>query len=171
LDAFGKAGQWLRRRAENALALMLATMFCAFIAQIVFRYVLNLPTGWTNELSVILWIWLVLFGAAVVIREDEEIRFDLFHAAAGPNTRRVLLLVSAAAVVALYGVSLPAVVDYVSFMKVESTSYLGIRFDWLYSIYVIFVLATIVRYLWLSWHALLGHAPDGADPTRKAPGA
>ena len=58
-------------------------MFAAFILQIVFRYLLNLPIGWTNEISVILWIWLVLLGRAFVVREEEEIRFDLFYASAG----------------------------------------------------------------------------------------
>ena len=72
-----RAGGWLYRRAENVLAAMLALMFAAFILQIVFRYLLNLPIGWTNEISVILWIWLVLWGAAFVVREEEEIRFDL----------------------------------------------------------------------------------------------
>jgi C4-dicarboxylate transporter DctQ subunit len=40
-----RAGAWLRRRAENALALMLGAMFIAFLLQIVFRYFLNWPTG------------------------------------------------------------------------------------------------------------------------------
>ena len=62
-------------------------MFAAFMLQIVFRYLLNLPIGWTNEISVILWIWLVLWGAAFVVREEEEIRFDLFYASA-PAARR-----------------------------------------------------------------------------------
>ena len=75
-------GRWLYRRAENVLAAMLAVMFAAFILQIVFRYLLNWPTGWTNEISVMLWIWLVLWGAAFVVREEEEIRFDLFYASA-----------------------------------------------------------------------------------------
>ena len=78
-------GRWLYRRAENVLAAMLAAMFAAFILQIVFRYLLNLPIGWTNEISVILWIWLVLWGAAFVVREEEEIRFDLFYASARPS--------------------------------------------------------------------------------------
>ncbi len=47
-----RLGGWLYRRAENVLAAMLAVMFFAFLLQIVFRYVLNWPTGWTNELSV-----------------------------------------------------------------------------------------------------------------------
>jgi TRAP-type C4-dicarboxylate transport system permease small subunit len=164
------AGGWLYRRAENLLALMLLAMFAAFILQIVFRYLLNLPIGWTNEISVVLWIWIVLFGAAFVVREEEEIRFDLFYAAAGPTTRRVMFLASAVALVTLYTISFPAILDYVMFMKVEKTAYLKIRFDWLFSIYVIFVVAVIARYLWLSWQAVFGRAPEEFDPTKAGSG-
>lgn len=163
-------GGWLYRRAENLIAAMLAAMFGAFLLQIVFRYVLNLPIGWTNEISVVLWLWLVLFGAAFVLREEEEIRFDLFYAAVGARTRRIMMLLSAAALIALYLISLPATWDYVTFMKVESTAYLKIRFDWLFSIYVGFVVATVIRYLWLSWRALRGEAPDEFDPTKAGSG-
>jgi TRAP-type C4-dicarboxylate transport system permease small subunit len=165
-----RAGGWLYRRAENVLAAMLAVMFAAFILQIAFRYLLNWPTGWTNELSVILWIWLVLWGAAFVVREEEEIRFDLIYAAVGPNVRRIMFLVSAAGLVALYAVSFPAVLDYVTFMKVEHTAYLKVRFDWLFSIYIAFVVATIIRYLWLGWRALGGKAPEEFDPTKAGSG-
>ena len=41
-------------------------------------------------------------------------------------------------------------------MKVEKTAYLGIRFDCLYSIYVVFAVAAIVRYVWLVWRSLQG---------------
>jgi C4-dicarboxylate transporter, DctQ subunit len=156
-------GGWLYRRAENALALMLAVMFFAFILQIVFRYVLNWPVGWTNEISVVMWIWIVLFGAAFVLREEEEIRFDLIYSAVGPQVRRVMLVLSAAAVIGLYGISLPAVVDYVGFMKVESTAYMKIRFDWLFSIYVVFAVAVIVRYIWLAWQSLMASSAENTD--------
>jgi TRAP-type C4-dicarboxylate transport system permease small subunit len=165
-----KIGSWLYHRAENILAAMLAIMFAAFILQIIFRYVLNLPIGWTNELSVILWIWLVLFGAAFVLREEEEIRFDLIYAAVGPTARRIMFLTAAAALIVIYAISFPAVLDYVSFMKVEKTAYLKIRFDWLYSIYIVFVIAIIARYLWLSWQAMFGKAPEEFDPTKAGSG-
>lgn len=138
---------WLERRAENVAVLLLATMFLAFITQIVFRYVLNLPIGWPSEVTVASWLWLVLWGAAFVVREDEEIRFDLLYGVVPAAVRSVMTIVSALALLALYVGSLPAVVDYVAFMKVESTAYLRIRLDWLYSIYVIFVVAIIVRYV------------------------
>ena len=163
-------GGWLHRRAEKVLAAMLGAMFGAFILQIVFRYLLNLPIGWTNELSVVLWIWLVLWGAAFVLREEEEIRFDLIYGAVGPRVRRAMLLVSTVALVSLYVISFPAVFDYVTFMKVQRTAYLEIRFDWLFSIYLVFVVAVIVRYLWLSWRALRGSAPEAADPAKVGSG-
>jgi C4-dicarboxylate transporter, DctQ subunit len=165
-----KVGGWLRRRAENITAAMLAVMFAAFILQIVFRYVLNLPIGWTHEVSVIMWLWLVLFGSAFVIRENEEIRFDIIYGAVGPGPRRVMALITAIALVSLFSLSLPAVIDYVAFMKVQKTAYLKIRFDYLYAMYVVFAVAMIVRYIWLGWQAVWGRAPEVFDPTKAGSG-
>ncbi len=163
-------GSWLARLAENELAAMIADMFAAFLLQIAFRYLAGLPIGWTHEVSVILWVWLVLWGAAFVITEREEIRFDIIYGAVGPKARRIMVVITALALVALYPVSLPAVVDYVTFMKVERTAYLKIRFDYLFSIYIVFVVATIVRYIWLAWQAAFGAAPEEFDPTKASSG-
>ncbi|MBI4921925.1 MAG: TRAP transporter small permease subunit [Devosia nanyangense] len=148
----------------------MATMFFAFIAQIVFRYFFTFPMGWTSELTIITWLWLVPFGAAFVVTEREEIRFDLIYGAARANLRRVMGITTAVSLLAIYIYSLPAVTDYVTFMKVQSTAYLNIRFDWLYSIYVIFAVATIGRYLWLLWNAVRGRAPVSFDPTKASSG-
>lgn len=153
------AGRWLRRRAENVAAAMLATMFFAFLIQILFRYILNWPSGWAYELSIVCWLWGVLWGAAFVVSEREEIRFDVIYSAVGRRIRRGFTLVSGLALLALYGGSLPAVFDYVSFMKVEHSAYLKIPFNWLYSIYVVFAVAVVVRYLWLIGRAIRGDAP------------
>mgnify|MGYP003693597323 CR=1 FL=1 len=71
---------------ETSPRRLLAVMFVAFILQIAFRYFFNFPIGWTSELSVITWLWLVLWGAAFVVKESEEIRFDLVYSAAGRRT-------------------------------------------------------------------------------------
>ncbi len=47
--------------------MMIGVMFLAFIVQIVFRYILNFPIGWTSELTIIMWLWLVLWGAAFMV--------------------------------------------------------------------------------------------------------
>lgn len=163
-------GGWLARRAENVLALMLGAMFVVFILQIVFRYGLNLSIGWTHEISVLLWLWMVLFGAAFVTRESDEIRFDIIYGAVGPRARRGMAVITAAALVALYGISLPAMAEYVAFMKVERTAYLKLPFNWVYAIYLAFAVAAIARYLWLGWQALRGTAPEAFDPTKAGSG-
>ena len=145
-------------------------MFLAFMVQIVFRYLMNFPIGWTSELTVITWLWLVLWGAAFVVTEREEIRFDLIYGAVGARVRRIMAIVTAIALIVLYGMSLPAVVDYVTFMKVQSTAYLKIRFDLLFSIYVLFAVAILIRYAWILWRALRGTAPEAFDPTKASSG-
>lgn len=160
----------LRRRAENVAAAMLAVMFVAFIIQILFRYIFNFPVGWTSELTVIMWLWLVLWGAAFVVKESEEIRFDLLSGAAGRRARIGMAIVAAVALIVLYAVSLPATYKYVTFMKVEKTSYLKIRFDWLYSIYLIFLVAILARYVWILAGLLRGKEPAAEDPTKASSG-
>jgi hypothetical protein len=59
------------------------------------------------------------------------------------------------------------VLDYIGFMKVERTAYLKIRFDWLYSIYGIFAVVTIIRQLWLGYQAIWGkQATPEVDVTK-----
>ena len=155
-----RAGAWLRRRAQDVAAAMLAVMFAAFLLQIVFRYVLNFPVGWTSELTIVMWLWLVLWGAAFVIPEREEIRFDLLIGAVGRRARAGMALAATLALLLLYAASLPATYKYVAFMKVEKSSYLKIRMDWLFSIYVVFMVAILARYLWILGRLLRGREPE-----------
>lgn len=165
----GATGSWLRRRAENIAVAMLATMFAALIVQVIFRYFINMPMGWTDEVSLIAWTWLVLWGAAFIVRERDEIRFELLHANVPPRIRRAMTLFAAAALVVSFLASLPAVVDYVTFMKVQRTAYFHVRFDWLFSVYVLFAVAAIIRYLWIGWRAIVG-ADLPPDETHVASG-
>lgn len=153
------AAAWLRRQAEHVAVALLAVMFVAFLCQISFRYLLGWPTGWAFELSIIAWLWGVLWGAAFVARERDEIRFDIVYGLLPSGARRISAIVAGLTLLALYGISLPAVSDYVLFMKVETSAYLGIRLDLLYSVYVIFVVAVLVRYVWLVWRSLRGETP------------
>lgn len=153
----------LHRFAEAVAAALLALIFVAFIVQIAMRYLFNWPVGWTTELSLAAWLWLVLWGAAFVLKDDEEIRIDLLAERASRRTRRVLGAVGALSLIVLFGMSLPATWSYVSFMKVEKSSYLGIRMDVMYSIYLVFAVAVIAR----SVRQLVRGpaAPGGESPT------
>jgi TRAP-type C4-dicarboxylate transport system permease small subunit len=165
-----RAVDWIRRRAENVVAGLLGIMFAAFIIQIVFRYFFNFPIGWSSELSVVAWLYLTLLGSAFWLGESDEIRFDLLSGMLGPLGRRVLRFIVAAAAVVLLGMALPATIKYVTFMKVESSSYLKVRLDVLYSVYVVFAVAVIARYAWAIVGVLRGETPEQVDITKTASG-
>ena len=151
---------WLRTRAENMLALMMAAMFTAFILQIVFRYFINLPVAWTEEVCVIAWIWGILWGAAFVTRNSEDVRFDMLYGAMPRRAKRGFTVVASAAIVVILLISLPGAWSYVTFMKVEKTASLGIPLNWLFSIYIAFALATIARHTRIALEALRGRLVD-----------
>jgi C4-dicarboxylate transporter DctQ subunit len=152
--------RWLRRLAEGIAGFLLLAMFLCFILQITTRYVFNYPLGWTDEGSVLFWIWCTLWGAAFVLRERDEVRFDIFYSSVGKKTRCVFTIITGIAAILLFAIALPAVISYVTFLKVERSAYLGIRLDYLYSIYVVFSVAAIVRYAALTWRAIRGEPPD-----------
>ena len=162
---------WLRRRADDVAALLLSAMFVAFLVQIFMRYVLNWPVGWSTEVCVLAWLWGILWGASFVLAEEDEIRFDVLYQSVGRRTRRVFEALSATAVVALYAISLPATISYIAFMKVERSAYLDIRFDYLFSIYILFACATIVRYARIVWRSVRsdGGGADAPDQVGRRP--
>jgi TRAP-type C4-dicarboxylate transport system permease small subunit len=151
-----RAASWLRRRAHNIAALLLATMFVCFLIQILFRYVFNYPVGWTEEVSILCWMWGILWGAAFILSERDEVRFDILYSNVPEGVRRVFTVLTGLALIALYGISLPAAYGFVTFMKVERSAYLRVPINYLYAIYVIFAVACIVRYAWLVWNAIGG---------------
>lgn len=148
--------RWLQARAENVLALLMGVMFVCFIAQVAFRYLLNLPLGWTEEVCVLTWLWGILWGAAFVLRDEDDIRFDLLIEHVGAGARRVLAVLGAAGAGALLLAALPGAWDYVAFMGRERTAALNLRMDLVFSVYLAFVAATIVRQARHGWRALKG---------------
>jgi len=147
---------WLVRRADDVAVALIALMFISFLLQIVFRYVLNRPLGWTEEVTVLCWVWVVLWGASFIVADADEVRFDIIYNAVSPGVRRVFTILASVALIVLIALSLPATWRYVVFMKREHSAYLQMRFDYLYSIYVIFAVVCIVRQARLAWLAWRG---------------
>lgn len=151
--------RWLQRRAEDVAVALIATMFVSFLLQIVFRYFLDRPLGWTEEVTVLCWVWVVLWGASFVVADADEVRFDIVYNAVPAPARRVFTIASSLALVVLMALSLPATWHYVAFMRREHSAYLRIPFDALYSIYVLFAAVAIARQARVAWRAWRGRPP------------
>ena len=135
---------------------LLAAMFIAFMLQIFARYVINYPIGWTLEVCLTTWLWLVFWSSAFVLTERDHVTFDLLYLIVGKRMQRIFALVSAVAIV-------PATLDYITFYKIKKSATLHIRLDVVFSVYGMFAVAVIVRYAWQIWKLLHGDRPEPHD--------
>ena len=140
--------QWLQRRADNVAVGLLTVIFLVFILQIVSRYVFQQPIGWTLEACLLAWVWLVFWSSAFILKDEDHVRFTVLYDVARPKTRQIFKIFTAICIVVAFAISLPPTWDFVSFMRIEKTSLLKIRFDYVFGIYLVFSIAMVTRYLW-----------------------
>lgn len=131
---------------EGAAAALLAALFVTFVLQIFSRYALARPFGWTLELCLTLWVWLVFFGGAFVVRHRDQVSFDALYRRVGARTRRLFALVGAAAIVCAMAASFLPTWDFIDFLKIKKSATLGVSMRAVFSIYALFMLAVIVGY-------------------------
>ena len=81
----------LLQKAANAIggALFLA-LFIVFVIQVTARFGFNKPMAWTDEAAVILYVWIILWAAAVVVPEREHVAFDLVWNSVGLRWRQAM---------------------------------------------------------------------------------
>ena len=141
----GRALRILAKTAEAASAAAFAAMFLLFLAGIFFRYALNRPLVWSDELIMILFLWVVFLTEALVITEREQVTFDGIYELVGERWRRAILAAGALAIAVMFLVALPTVFGYVQFLWRERTPALQWRLDYVYLSFVVFWVAVIVR--------------------------
>jgi TRAP-type C4-dicarboxylate transport system permease small subunit len=146
----------LRHFAEGVAAAMLAALFAVFLVQIAARYFLNVPMGWTVEVCLTLWLWLVFWGGAFCLRPSDHIRFDVLYLSFGRPTQRIFGAIAALAIVVAFAVSFLPTVEYVAFYKIKRSNTLGIRLHYIFSIYILFMIVVIARYGGVIWRFLRG---------------
>jgi TRAP-type C4-dicarboxylate transport system permease small subunit len=156
--------KWLLKGAEGVAAALLAAMFFTFILQIFSRYVLVEPFGWTLEACLTLWIWIVFWGNAFVVRHDEHVTFDVIYHAVRPRTRRIFALLGSAAIVIGLAASLYPTWDYIDFLKIKKSATLRIPLRTIFSIYAIFIIAVVLtygwRFIWIVRHGVPEEHPE-----------
>jgi C4-dicarboxylate transporter, DctQ subunit len=147
---------FLHKRAEDVLVLLTIVMFGAFIIQIVSRYVFNAPTDWTHELILITWVWIVFWGAAFFLDDKDHVKFDVLYNLGGERARRIMSIIAAVTLAAAFAVSAPATWDFITFKKIRSSDILGIRMDYIFAVYLLFLASIVLHYGRRTWRLVSG---------------
>ena len=79
--------------------ILMAAMTVLVLIDVFWRYMLNSPLGWPQELSVMCMVWIVMLGTATAVRKKSHIAVTMVVDAVPPGLKRVMTLAS-------YGVQL-----------------------------------------------------------------
>ena len=137
--------RWLQKAANAIGGGLFLTLFIVFVIQVTARFGFNKPMAWTDEAAVILYVWIILWAAAVVVPEREHVAFDLVWNNVGRRSRQVMRIAGNLLVGGLALVAIPACWDYVHFMNREGTPVLGIPFMWVFLPFVLMLGGLVVR--------------------------
>lgn len=136
----------MRRAAELGAAFLLAALFAVIILGVARRYLFGAPLIWADEMAAILFLWLVFWTGAFVVRLREHVAFEIVYELLPPGGRRWLGLAGAVVCALALGASAPKIFDFITFLWRERTPVLQWRLDWLYSCFVLFVAAAALRF-------------------------
>ena len=147
----------LLKKAANAVGGgLFLTLFIVFVIQVTARVGFDKPMAWTDEAAVILYVWIILWAAAVVVPEREQVMFDLVWNSVGRRTRQAMRIAGNLLVGGLALAAIPACWDYVHFMNREGTPVLGVSFMWVFLPFVLLLVALVVRSAWAIFNACRG---------------
>ncbi len=155
----------LRHATDAVAAGMLAAIFAVFLVQIGARYLFDFAMGWTVEVSLTLWLWLVFWGGGFCLRASDHIRFDMLYLSVNRPTQRIFGALAALLILIAFAISFLPTVDYVWFYKIKRSNNLGIRMHYVFSIYLLFMIVIMARYGRVLVNFILGKEKvDEHDP-------
>ncbi len=147
---------WPQKTANVIGGGLFLTLFIVFVIQVTARFGFNKPLAWTDEAAVILYIWVILWAAAFVVPEREQVVFDLLWNSVNQRARQVMKIVGNLLIGGLALCGIPGSWDYVHFMAREGTPVLDVPFMWVFFPFVLLLAALVVRSAWAIWNAIRG---------------
>lgn len=102
---------------EVAAVALLVAMSAVVFLQVVYRFILQSPLSWSDELSRFLFIWATFLGSAIAVRRGGHFGVEMVVKLLPPPLQRALALGNAVAIMVLL-----ALLTYYGMLLVERTS-------------------------------------------------
>jgi TRAP-type C4-dicarboxylate transport system permease small subunit len=133
------------RAAEALCAAGFAGVFIVFVYKIAMRYLAHDAVAWADEVSVVLFVWIVFIANGLVVEDRRQIAFDLLYRHVGPVGQRWIGISRSLLIGGILVAALPGSLDYIAFLWRERTPVLLWRLDFVYACFGVFLVATLAR--------------------------
>lgn len=141
----GFIARQLHGAAEWVVRAMFAAVFLIFNYKIFTRYFEHNEAVWAAEVLVILFIWLIFWAQSFLVRDKDQITFDLVYRLLPASGRRLFALARHILIGGVFLWALPGSLGYIRFLWREHTPVLNLPLDVVYSCFGLFLIAVVVR--------------------------
>ena len=132
MDVFRRFRSAVSLLLQWTLGAMLLVMTLTILAQIVARYLLATPLVWSEELALVLMVWITFVGSALILETQEHVSIDMF-AEMAPHRVQNLLAILSALVIAGFSLALTwGAWKVVAIVQNSTMAGLGVSVGWLY---------------------------------------
>ena len=90
MDALKRFSNVLNQWTKYLAGVLIAAMTILVFLQVLFRYLLNAPLDWSEELSTFTFVWMSLLGASIGLKNSEHPRLDLFFNFLAPTRKKIV---------------------------------------------------------------------------------
>ena len=149
MDVLKKAGRFLRNCVELYIPVAaFLIMFVVFVAEIAARYLFNKPLAWAYEVTVMCYLWLVIFGACFAYRDRSHVTFTLIYDKLGVKGKAVCAFLGNLLMFIAFAAMLVPSIRFISQMKMQVTSVFKIGLNIVYLPFIPFMFIMIAYFLY-----------------------
>ncbi|OYV32511.1 MAG: ABC transporter permease [Rhodospirillales bacterium 20-64-7] len=121
---------WAGRAAELLAATLVVAEVAILLTGVVFRYALDAPIDWIDELAEMFFLWLVSLGAVIALRRSEHMRMTFVTGRLSARTQSYLKRFAALAVLVFVGIIVVPGYGYMVQQQAITTPTLQIPGSW-----------------------------------------
>lgn len=118
-------------------------MFVTFILQVFFRYAVKHPLTWTQEVIVVAFVWLVMFGACYTMRRTSHVKFTLVYDKLNPRRAALSRMIGNLIIVLTFLTLIVPSYKYSLFLHFQMTGTLRISYTYIFMPFVYLVCAVV----------------------------
>jgi TRAP-type transport system small permease protein len=141
--------QLIDKTAELIGAFLMALICFTVFIGVLFRYILNSPLGWIEEVARYCLVLVTYFGAYLALRRSQHMTIDLFYNQFSKKNQRLISIAGLLIIMPFFvALSITGYQYSVAFID-QRTPFLGIPYGFIYLILpvtgILFIIATLVE--------------------------
>lgn len=117
---------------DGIISFLVAVVILLIILSVLFRYVLNQPLGWVEEICLAIFAWFVFLGSGSALRKRTVVSLDFFYDMFPQTMKKVVKIITTIICLVLHAFLFYLGLKMAKVGEMSLTSYLKISYFYIY---------------------------------------